>query len=255
MDGRVVVLLGMAQGETPTFEGHCVSGFYITGTSTVDPAPGPFVSVNTGSIMVVHLEYNSAARHIVVIGDSLTVGYDTSDTLEWNQTAFQLIAANRVWSVDVEGVPGFGSLQHSADFVTYSNLWDEALVAGADGVIDLGTNDLAYNDLTTMQTALQGVIAHFQALGAINLYAATIPPNAAFVGANATRLAYNTWLLANYVGLGLVAVRDRAAKQVDGGLADNANTNILYAPYDTGDGTHINAAGNVQEQTGWEAIL
>jgi hypothetical protein len=253
-DGKVVLVIGMAQGAAPTIQINTSIVSFISGTNTVSPAPGGLVQTIIG-VMVAHLEFNSAARHIIAIGDSITGGFDGTDVLLFPQTAFQIIASDRVYAMDIEAAVGFGSIQHFSQFATNTNLWDEAQWNGADVIIDLGTNDLSYANLATMKTVLNTLIAHLQTLGVNKIYASTIPPQANYPGTDAIRAAYNAYLLANFGMLGITAVYDRAAAKNAGGLADNVNPNILFAGFDVGDGTHINAAGNQQVKTGWEAIL
>jgi len=121
-------------------------------------------------------------------------------------------------------------------------------------VIQLGTNDLAYNNLVTMQTSLQTIITHLQGLVVGDIYAYTVPPDAAFPAANATRVAYNAWLKANFVLLGLAGVYDAAAAQASGGLASNTDANALFALYDVGDGTHLSVVGQVALKNGWLTV-
>jgi len=254
-DGKVVVLFGVPQGTSIAYDANVQFGNYVAGTTTVSPIPGG-LGANAGSTACVHLAYSTGKRRIVVFGDSITVGYSTGTPIGFENTAFQLIAAHKDWSVDAEGVVQIGSLATFADHTTNPFLWDEEDWTGnPDLVINLGTNDIPGQSLATMQSNLAAIIAYFHTKSTGNVYASTIPPQAAYADAGNVRTGFNTWLLANYAGQGITAVRDRNAKQNVGGLADNTTGTTLFATYDTGDGTHINAAGNTQEKTGWEAIL
>lgn len=256
VDGKVVVLVGMPQGATPSLCGNVQLGYYVTGTSTVSPAPGAWTGVNPSSVLWVDLDYSTQWRRIVVLGDSITVGYSATGTATWEFSAFQMIAADKNINVDAKGVPLNGSLASFAAFGTNTFLWDEEKWSGnPDVLIDLGTNDIPGQNATTMKTNLQTIITHVQGLTTGRIWAATIPPQTAYADAGNVRVTYNTDLKANYVSYGLTGVRDRAASQATGGLADNSTQTTLYSAFDAGDGTHLSTSGQAQERTGWETLI
>jgi hypothetical protein len=256
-DGKIVLLIGMAQGQQPVFPPNVTLGNYVSGTAAVNVAPGAFTGPGL-SVIDARFVYNTGARHVIVIGDAIESGYDPSATLNFSQTFPQLIAVDRLYAVEPVGIVGnatIGSLQHWAAFATQTNWWDLPAWASADVLICAGLQDLSYANLATMKTSLSTLITHLQTLGVNKIYAATVAPQAAYPGTDAIRIAYNSYLLANFGVLGLTAVRDRAAAQNVGGMADNVNPNIMFAAYAQVDGTNWTAAGHAQERAGWEAIL
>jgi len=254
-DGKVVVLFGVPQGTSVSYDANVQFGYYVAGTTTVSSNSGGW-GANAGATFCVHPEYSTARRQIVMLGDSISVGYSTGTPVGFENVAGNLIAAHKDWAFDIEGIVQIGSLSSFSNFAGNPFYWDEEKwSSNPDLIINLGTNDIPGQSLSTMQANLATIISHFQSLSSGRIYASTIPPQAAYADAGNVRTGYNSWLLANYAGQGITAVRDRAAKQNVGGLADNTTGTALFASYDIGDGTHITAAGNVQEQTGWEAIL
>jgi len=254
-DGKVVALWSVPQSTSLATMNNDQYGYYVTGTNNVSTNPGGW-GVNSGATACVHLELITSKRLLVMIGDSISVGYSAGAGVGFEKTAGNLIAAHKDWALDVEGIVQIGSLGSFANFAGNPFFWDEEKwSSNPDLLINLGTNDIPGQSLSTMQANLATIISHFQSLSSGRIYASTVPPQLAYADAGNVRTGYNSWLLANYAGQGITAVRDRAAKQNVGGLADNTTGTTLFASYDTGDGTHINIAGNAQEQTGWEAIL
>jgi hypothetical protein len=132
-----------------------------------------------------------------------------------------------------------------AAFGTTSATWwaDGMFDVGADVWIQLGVNDL-YGGATaaTLEANMSTVVGHVRDLGARYIYANTIAPDGA--GNEANRTAYNAWLLAN--SLGLDGIADFAAKEEDGGMADNSDVTQLFAAFNCGDNLHWSDAGHVQ---------
>lgn len=254
-DGKIVIVYSFPD---PNFcsTSHVLLGQYADGTTVVDPVPGVWTGVNPNPNFWFEIEYKTIKRKFIVLGDSISVGYSTGTAVGFNVAAWSVIQSDDNLATDIEGVVQFGSLQNFADDVTYPYLWDELVIdSQTKFVIQLGTNDLAYNDLATMQTALQAIITKIQNLGATEIYAWTVPPQAAFAGTDVTRAAYNAWLIANAGALGLTAVYDAAADSASFGLATIGDPNTLDPSFDSGDGTHPNTAGQSQIMIGWEQLI
>ena len=225
-------------------------GKYATGTSTVSPLPSASGN-STIPIFTIHVQYSTTHRRIVVFGDSIGVGStnasDPVTTGGFQVAAWNLMARDHDIGVDIEGVNG-GQLVRLAQPSTYPYLWADAQVSGSEVVIELGTND-AQLTLTSMQSSLTTIVARLQTLGATRIYANTLAPAQAYSGSDSYRVAYNTWLLANYVSLGLHAVCD-----IDTLLRDPANHSQLLASYSS-DGTHYTASAQLAVEHAWEPIL
>lgn len=228
-------------------------GKYADATTTVDPPP-VWTSGSGTSVFWWELEYDTAKRPFVVLCDSNGVGY-SGISVGFKNAAWNLLADANDWAVDIRGVVQFGSLQHFADTGTYPYLHDRQSYSGSDAVIQLGTNDLNYNNLATMQASLISLIAYVKSRGVKRIYAWTVPPQTSFPGTDTVRTAYNSWLLSVYVSLGITGVYNAAAAQSAGGVADNSNPNILFAAYDSGDGTHLSLAGQQRVRDGWALVV
>lgn len=252
-DGKVVVVHSFPD---PTFVNApgCDLGQYALGTTTVNPPPA-WTGPNSGPIFWWEVEYDpGAAQRFVVDGDSIAGAYSLSG-VGFENAAWNVLARRRNYAVHIQSVVQQGSLANFAASGTLPYLHDEPITAGASKILALGSNDLSYNDLATMQAALTTNISLAVAAGYTKVYAWTIPPLAGYPGTDATRTGYNSWLLANYVSLGLAGVYDAAKPRSQGGVADEGNPNLLHTLFDSGDGTHPNVAGQLQIADGWDALL
>lgn len=249
-DGKVIMVYSFPN---PSFVNTVVQiGLYNDSTTTVDPLPGGWSGPNPDSNFWLEFEYDTAKRKIIVLGDSISVGYNSSfEVAAWND-----LAADKDFGIGIEGVVQYGSYQNFADYSGFPFLWDEItpILPGNDVVLQLGTNDLAYNDLSAMQTVVADLITHLNLFDCGNIYAWTIPPQQGYPGTDSTRTAFNLWLKQNQAALGIYGIYDAAAPQNQGGLADNSNSNALYSSFDSGDGTHPSATGHIQIKTGWEVV-
>jgi hypothetical protein len=251
--GKIAIVFSFPD---PTFVASAHTGFgkYALGTSTVSPPPA-WTGANTTSIFWLELEYETEKQPITVNADSLGPGYTPTDVVGFANAAWNQFASARDQPVHVQGVVQYGSLQNYANNVGLPYLHDEVVHNGADEVWDVGTNDLLYNDLPTMQAALITCIAIGNARFARRQYTKTIPPQTGYPGTEAVRLGYNAWLLANWESLGLSGIYDEAAAQSQGGLASDSDLSTMASAFDSGDLTHPNLAGHVQMFGGWNAVI
>lgn len=233
------------------------NGNYTTGTLTVNPAPA-ITGANPSPVFWFNYGYTTSKRRIVVIGDSIAGGYSPDSSVGWDNAAWNRLMQSQDWAVDVQSVVQYGSLANYAAFATYPALWDQIddiLTNAYALIVQLGTNDLNYLNLSTMQTSLQAIIAHGVAQGVSKILTWTIPPQTGYSDPSNIRGQYNTWLRANRVSLGLYAIYDAAAAQSAGGIADNSTQTSIYAGYATVDNTHPSIAGQTQIAAGWLAAL
>lgn len=256
-DGKAVMLHTFPD---PTFvyASGCDNGYYSSGTSTLNPPPASSGGSPNPNFWWT-FGYQTARKRVAVITDSIGGGYSSDSSVGFQQASFNQLAASQDWAVNIESVVLYGSLQTFADFAGHPYLWDQLddiLGSGTVLVIQLGTNDLGYNDLPTMQVALQAIIAHAVALSVSKIVAWTVPPaSAGYPGTDVVRAGFNTWLKANYVSLGLFGVYDAAAAQSSGGLANNGNPNLMAAALVTSDLTHPNIAGQTVIAAGWLPLI
>lgn len=252
-DNKIVLLYDFPD---PVFfsAAHCTLGLYAQGIDTVDPPPGSWSGPDPNPNYWMAFEYTTSRPRFIVLGDSISVGYSPGDTVGFNHAAWNRIAKDNNFAVNIQGVVGISMATYSGDVpFLYDQISD--IMPGANVIIQLGTNDLAYNTLATMQSVLQTLIATAQGSGAANIYAWTVPPQAAYVSTDTVRGEYNTWLLANYSSIGLAGVYDAAASEANGGLASNSNMNALADNFDSGDGTHPSLVGQLQIKAGWEGVI
>lgn len=248
-DGKVVVLYDL---NDPVVMNTIINyGFYVSGTLVVDPPPALTGGVN-GATFWFELEFDTNKDLYQVFGDSIanaySVGYELSS---WNLFAAQFDAA-----VCIEAMVTVGDYERFANNVGIPFLYDEITPnARAHAIGQLGTNDLSYANLVTMQQKATACVALWKSLGYADVSLWTIPPQQGYPGTEAIRLAFNAWLRANYISLGVRCIYDAAASQANGGLASNGDPAVMAAAFDSGDGTHPNAAGQVQIKNGWIAAL
>jgi len=247
-DGKIVALHSFPDpvfARSPNTE----LGAFQAAASVVDPPPALSSGVNPNPNYWHTWEFMTAKRRIIVLTDSIGLGYLAG----FSVSCWQEIASGQDFAVCIVGVVEFGSLVNFADRVTYPFLWDYVsdIAGGADLVIQLGTNDLSYNNAATMTTHLGTIITYAKSIGIRRVYGWTVPPQTSFPGTDAARATYNTSTLANP---NFTGVYNAAATLAGGGLASNADVNVLDVSFSV-DGTHINAAGNDQAKTGYLAII
>lgn len=227
-------------------------GYYAESTTVVNPLP-VFTGTNPSSVWWLEIQFTTAKTRNIILTDSIGCAYNTANG--WLESSWNLYALDYGEAVGIEGVVQFGNLQNFAAYTTYTYLWDEIddIIPGSNVILQLGTNDLPFLSLPAMQTALQDLITHINTFSPKAIYGWTIPPNSIY---DATlRNQFNTWFVANYQSLGLAGYYDSAASANDGGVADPLNLDALYPPFDSGDGVHPSAAGQVQIENGWAALL
>jgi lysophospholipase L1-like esterase len=231
-------------------------GNYTESNLTVDPPP-TITGPNSNPNFWFDFSYETRKRKIVVLGDSISGGYTTGGSVGFLSASWNLFAAENDCAVSIQSVVQYGSLLTFGSPGTYPFLWDTLsdIVPGNEVVIQLGTNDLNYNDLPTMLTALQAIIAKLQTLGSGPIYAWTIPPQAGYPGTEVARTGFNSTVLSTYVSLGIAGVYDAAASRFAGGIADVVDPSLMDGLFDSGDLTHPNLAGQVQIKNGWRAVL
>jgi lysophospholipase L1-like esterase len=233
------------------------NGAYSNGTLTVSPLPA-VTGPNANPVFWFDYSYSTARRRVAVVADSIGGGYSPDSSVGFQNAAWNQLMRSQDWAVLVQSVVQYGSLDNYANFAGLPALWDrlDTILANAYAlVVQLGTNDLAYLNLATMQTGLQAIIAHAVAKGVPRVLAWTIPPQTGYSDPSDIRGQFNTWLRANWVSLGLFAIYDAASSQATGGIADNTTQTSIYSGYATVDNTHPSIAGQTQIAAGWLAKL
>jgi hypothetical protein len=239
-DGKIVELESLPAGTTVSSSvTPLVHGTYSSNTSTVNPPPAPNAADPT-PITWHHFDYQTSKRRIIVIGDSICAGAVSATGFEIS-FPYQVMVS-KDYALAQLCLPGSALSQWAAFTTTSAAWWADGRFAGADGWLQAGVNDIGGGSPSTMEANATTIVNHLRALGINKIYANTIAPTN---GANeATRTAYNTWLLAN--SLNLTAVADFAKAQNVGGLADNADLTKLFAAYNSGDNLHWTDAGHTQ---------
>lgn len=236
----------------------CDNGTYALGTLTVNPAPAP-TGANPNPVYWWNYGYSSARRRVLALTDSIGGAFSPDSSVGFQNSSWIQLMQSKDWAVNVQSVVQYGSLQNYANVAGLPFLWDQVddILPNADVLaLPLGTNDLAYADLSIMQTSLQAIITHVRSINAtVPIVPWTIPPQAGYPGTDTIRTDFNTWLKANYISLGCSAVYDAAAPQSAGGLANNSNPNAMATSLVTSDNTHPNIAGQTVIANGFQPLL
>lgn len=250
-DGKILIAYYVAAGAVVSFAAQTYHGWYVLNSNSVNPLGSPLTQ-NPSPAFWNHVEYATARRRFVVLGDSISVGCTSSNPLSvgFEVASWYLIGTENDYSVSVEGLPG-GTLAEFANPGGYPYLWDEPLVANSEIAIELGVNDLN-GGASAMQANLTTIVNRLRSLGAGAIRANTIAPQVSYPGTEVARLAYNSWLMAN--NLLLDGICDLAAQQNVGGLASNSDASVLHAAYSS-DGTHLSTAGQAAAKVAWELII
>jgi hypothetical protein len=238
-----VLLVHTVQARNGAYCAHVPYGKYSSATG-VNPAPTGLTD-DANPPFEIRIEYQTQRPRFVVLGDSISVGYGTSDTVGFRKAGWVLIGDKYNFAVDVEGVVGSLTSQWVSNTVPF--LRDQVQLAGAHAHIELGANDLNDTVVNIIGFYTQ-LIAYCRAKGARKVTMNTIAPLLDFVAANATRVSVNNWIrslpleIDDYTDLDL-ALRDPAVP-----------TQLLAANND-GDGDHLSAVGQDVVRSTTEAML
>lgn len=238
LDGKIIVALAIPAGRDlmGTASG-IVWGLRSQTSNSVDPLPGGMIA-NVSMPYTMHLEFITSAKRVVVLGDSLAVGYTTGNTVTIEQDAFYRTGPDYGYSVDDSGIPNSTLAQWSDP--TRPHYTDQQIYNGAYCIIEVGINDLPSYTLVQYQNAILAKAAALKAAGAVKVFVMTPTPSTTYAAEETLRQSWLTWLRA-----GSIANVDGII-DADAALRDPANHAQLLATYDSGDGTHWNAAGHAQ---------
>jgi len=199
--------------------------FATNGSTYVVPNTSNFSLMELGGThQIQNIEISSeelAGANIVTIGDSKTIGY-FSNTFSGRYAA-QL---NNVYPAALINAGG-------ADKVTHVLSRQEELVrlAPSKYLLNIGSNDLRFGStMTELQTNYDSLVQILLATGATVYHIALPEDYPKPLGVNTTAL--KDWIATTYPAY-YINVWDSMA-----------NGNMLKGIYDTGDGVHINQAGN-----------
>lgn len=195
-DGRVVVSYTIPTGKVMFYndEGATGLGWYMNNTSAASAYPLPTMTSNEYVMMTVRLEYDTIAKRVIQVGDSLSEGKLVARESRWGT----LLQTSGGYAVDDTGLQG----STLVDWTNGSKLWLRSLqvYGGATAVIELGTNDsIGSLPLAGMESNFQTLVSYLQGQGVTRIVALTIAPGASN---NCTRSTdFNTWLLAGVSGV------------------------------------------------------
>jgi hypothetical protein len=246
LNRRIVISYSVPAGSLVALSPVTPWGFYSLGTTTVDPPPAITAST-PGTVFWVMVDGQTNRPIVNAFGNSILAGSGGGvEGRAWDKFAYDLDACVCIW-----GVPGSTLAEWaSGSYLPYSYVrWNDAPWA-----LEACVNDLP-GAVATMISNRDLTIAYIRSQTNGKGYINTCGPQASYSDpGEAKRLAYNADTLALGVAQGIYGIYDRAARQLDGGLADNADTTILYAPFNY-DGIHLLNAGQAQEALGWEGIV
>lgn len=239
-DGRVVVTYSVPASMVVAAGNLNSWGCYALNTTTVSPPP-PCDGDDTNPVYWIHVEFMTAKRRVVGVGDSISVGSATGGGAPGFSRAWpQLLARARDFAVSVEGLNGNRLL----DLPSLTPLTRWAQLRGADCVLALGTNDFMYGVEVTEQALLAGAL-EMRGRGCSTVRTETIAPCSAYAPYEANRRSLN--LLAR-------SMAQSHPFEVDGVLdfdaaMDSAGSGALQADADAGDGCHWGAVGQQRAET------
>lgn len=232
-DGKIIMLMSLPASAVATDNGELNYGTYAPNTDVVDPQPNA-MNVDPNPVLLVHYDFISSRRRLIFLGDSISVGVLAETGFE-RSFPYQL-GPRKDYAIQQIGLPG-GTLDEFSQFNgAFSNLWADGLFnPGVDVWIQLGVNDILAGS-TVMINAFTTIVNHLRGLGVRRIYANTIPAQSSYLDSGqVARATYNNFVRAN--GLGLDGIADFDTKQNVGGLNDNTDPTVLYAPF-SADGTH-----------------
>lgn len=236
-DGKIVELESLpAAATTSCSVTPQVHGTYSASTSTVSPPPAPTASDPT-PITWNHFDFATTKRRIIVIGDSICAGVNSTTGVEIS--AWYQLGPVKDYAVSLLCLPGSALGQWAAYTTTSATWWADGRFLGVDVWIQAGVNDVTGSIPSAMETSMTTIVVRLRQLGVNRIYGQTIAPNNATN--ETTRTGFNTWMRAN--SLGLTGVADMAAAWASGGVADGSNAAALDSRADSGDHLHWSDAG------------
>jgi hypothetical protein len=238
VDGKIIVAIGVPTGTEITGNTNITQGLRNTSSATVSSIPS--LSQSDSSILCVSLLVDTANEPIIIRGDSLSQGYDTSHAADGGFVyAWPTLLADNEYVVDNNGISG-SELSQWNDTVGRPYYTLGQYITGRKIVVALSINDLDNLSGATNQAKADDFmsrvteqLADLQTAGADSddIYWVNLTASAAYSAQNAIRLLINADLVTT---LGTAHVVDAAA------IADDGSS--LNALYDNGDGTHWNGA-------------
>lgn len=194
-DGKVIIALAIPTGRDLMGTVTGVTwGVRSTSTASVDPLPGG-MSGNISMPYTMHLEYITSAKRVVVLGDSLAVGYTTDNSVTIEQDAFYKTGPDYGYSVDDSGIPNTTLAQWSDP--TRPHYVDQQIYSGAYCIIEVGVNDIGTGTtLTQYQNLVLAKAASLKAAGAFKVFVMTPTYIVAYAAEEAVRQTVLTWLRA-----------------------------------------------------------
>lgn len=265
-DGKILVALGIPASTTvQAATGMNYTGRLTTGTTTVYPLTGSGASVSTVPF-ILQVQYATAAKRLVVVGDSISVGYNGYwDVPGLGTSPYYALGKDHGWATYVYGGNGsrlynyFDDVQSEASPAFAQTQADlGSVVKGAIVDVEVGVNDLNYASVaggvtayTSYKVMVEKAVHWLRANGAKAIVFETLAVCSSYeAGHGAARVAYNNWI--STLPFGIDAVIDRDATL---STATRTAGSTLKASFDSGDGCHPNASGAVALEAAAYAVL
>jgi lysophospholipase L1-like esterase len=256
-DGKLLIAISVPDGVTvQSGTGGNITCRLNTGTVVVNPLGGAPTSAQTVFPYNIQLEFTTKAKRVVVVGDSISVGVNTYwDVPGLGAAPYYAMGLNHGYAVCTYGVSGarmydvFDDQQAEMSAATYqaqSQL--AAVVRDAVVIIEVGINDVQFAHVAGGVTTYQSFIAMvdkavtwLRAHGAKAIVFETLAAASAYEGSyGANRVEYCNWIATKPFGIDAVIDRDQLMS-----TAPRTVGTTLKAAYDSGDGTHPNAVGEL----------
>lgn len=245
-DGKVVIVYGIPDATTRADATAQNYGLFATGTLTVDPLPGGWSGACPYGFLWVSPSFQTTRRKIYVLGDSISIGVSGPG---YDGSAWVQIGPHKDVIMCMSGCGG-STLAHRAQSSTFSELWTDIEIDGNDFYIEAMVNSLT-SGLASMQADFTTLVGYLRSNGANLIYSQTCAPMGGFFPGptvETTRTDWNTWMLANSLGLDGIVDIDLTMRD------PSAHANLLAA-YDCGDLIHWSVAGHAAAKTAIEAVV
>ncbi len=228
-NGKIFISYCIPAGSS-VFYDPLPAGFIRYDAPTVSAYPLTGVAAATNVMMEVNVEIDGYQPRYTVLGDSISVGYGTSNI---DYCCWRLLQTQEGVVTAIGGTSG-GALH---DYVDDPWLSDWINVAGSHVIIELGVNDLnGTQTLQDMKDNYEAIVATVLLAGALDVRGVTVVPSTTYHAQDSIRVAFNTWLLT--LPAGILSVADVATAVQDPG------DHSYQAPSLTADGLHLNDAGH-----------
>ena len=241
------------------------TGRLVTGTETVYPLGGATAMISTFPYLL-QVEYDTTVRRVVVIGDSISIGYNAYwDVPGLGASPYYGLSLDHGYATYVYGASAARMYNYADDVqsemsASFGQTRQDlaAVIRGAVVVVEAGINDVQYATVAGGTTCYQSykimvekLVTWLRALDAYKIIFETYSAASSYEGAHgAARVQFCDWIATLPFGIDAIIDRDEALS-----TPPRTAGAIMNPALDSGDGVHPNAAGEAILEAAAYAVI